>query len=163
MLYSLAEILSSILRFFSRKRDKTFVKKSPSDSSQPQGIFYITIRILLSMFNAFFICLKVFFNLVIGKIVILDRCFIDELVQLRYKGLNKRIFIFFIKITPIFKNIFYLEINSDIALQREGGHNFDYFQRKANFYKETVEMRGIKKIQVITQEETFQQILENFI
>jgi len=157
----------SFIKSFSRQAHEIpFKKASPSSTSSSfssPGVFYIIMRIFLSIFNAAFVCIVILFNLARGKRVILDRCFIDELVQLRYRGLNKRIFTFFLKITPVTKTMFYLEISPQMALQREGGHNIDYFQKKADFYKEVVKLKKIKKIQVSTQEETFQQILENLV
>ncbi|GAI54234.1 unnamed protein product, partial [marine sediment metagenome] len=114
----------SWIRFFSRQPHKAFLKKSSSSSSS--GIFYIIMRTFLSIFNAVLISLRIFFNLAQGKKVILDRYLIDELVQLRYRGLSKRIFSFFLKITPVTGTMFYLQISPQEALQREGGHNLNY-------------------------------------
>jgi thymidylate kinase len=153
------------LRFYPSKKNwyRPQFKKTDTNNSSKNSLFYIIIRIFLSVFNAFLVSIKIFFHLFTGRKVILDRYLIDELVQLRYKGLNKKLFLFFLKIVPVTKNIFYFEINPELALQREEGHDFGYFEKKSILYKQAIKIKKIKTIKVGREEEVFQKLLDNLL
>lgn len=151
------------LHFYPSKKARPRSAKTNYNNLSKNSIFYITTRTLFCILNAFLVFLKIIFDLLMQKNVILDRYLIDEVVQLRYKGLSRKLFLFFLKIVPITKNMFYFQISPQKAFEREGSHDFNYFEKKHELYNQAVDIKRVKIIRVDGEEETFQRLLKELL
>ena len=135
---------------------------NPQTSLASTSAFQLSIRTVLLVLNLILIKFRIILHELRGKIVICDRYFFDELVHLRYLGLNDLIFNIFLYIVPNPKNLIYIEVPPDLARERKPEHNTAYYTQKYEIYKYVVKKKNITTIKSRSLKKNFDDLLSRF-